>query len=339
MKKIRQNKIKEVLREAGNYAPKIDIKAIIDKQPKNISICSVNNKPLSKNQKKQKVKIIFNKKQEESVSSAKGKIKFKPIFALAVALCLIVATVFPLSVSLINSLNTLLYIDAADTVVLSVDYTGKVKAAAIVDNIQNGQLNALTGAKTCAANADDNIQKTFPNLKNKKVEEAVASAVDYLNKKGSLDDGVELIISTVCKNSGYAKKIADRAKRGAEQKVSFDTVIVVAGNTKKTEQNMSPAKQKYLNEALTLDTGYTKEQLKSFSAGFLRKLCGYTGNSDDKDKENKDNNGKGNNNGENGNGGENNGNNGDDKGDNGNNGNGGEKGNGDNNGKGNKDGN
>ena len=273
-------------------------------------------------QKEHKNKVILNKKQKEKDNYAKQKVRLKPILALAMVLCLIAVIVFPLSISLVNSLNTLLYIDATDTIVFSVDYTGKVKTAAIVFDLQNFQSFVTAGARTCSANADyteSESEIVFPDLKNQKVEEAVAKAVDYLTKKGGINDDDELIISTVCKNNDYAKKIADRAKRGAEQKAQ-GTVIVMAGNNKKLEKNnnMSPAKLKYLNEALTLETGYTKEQLESFSTGFLRKLCGYSGNTDNKEN-------KGNNNG-NGNNNENGGNNGSDKGNSDNNNNDGDNG-------------
>jgi thiaminase len=90
-----------------------------------------------------------------------------------------------------------------------------------------------------------------------------------------LPDGCELIISTVGKNKNRAGKVAELARSAAlahRSGLLDEATVTVVENIRENIKNISPARQRFLKEAILAGTGYTEEELNSFSAGYLRYL-------------------------------------------------------------------
>ncbi len=227
-------------------------------------------------------------------------------YAIAAMLAIIILAGVPVGAVSYDTANTTeLYIDAEDSVKLVVGPLGRVRSAELLsyDDVNIGEITAAAGvgagkmlmsggqAKGFAALAaavtvtdtlsstdgnDNEIAGRLAELRGKKVSAAVDTLINYLSENDMLPEGCELIISTAGKNNKRARKVAELARSAAltnpSGRLDGENVTVIE-NMSEAGKNISPAKQRFLKEAISAGTGYTEEELTNFSAGYLRYLA------------------------------------------------------------------
>lgn len=232
-------------------------------------------------------------------------------YAIAAMLAIIILAGVPVGAVSYDVANTTeLYIDAEDSVKLVVGPFGRVRSAELLsyDDVNIGELTAaaadigtgkgflfggqakgfaaLFAVSPAAVMATDTLSSTDGNdneiadrlaeLRGKKVSAAVDKLINYLADNDMLPEGCELIISTAGKNNKRAGKVAELARSAAltNQSGLLDGEnVTVIENMREAGKNISPAKLRFLKEAIIAGTGYTEEELKNFSAGYLRYLA------------------------------------------------------------------
>jgi hypothetical protein len=230
----------------------------------------------------------------------------KFVYAVAALLAFAVLAGIPVGAIAYDSANTTeLYIDSEESVKLVVSPRGTVRSAELlmsddadidIDNdignaasaaYQYGALSVISpisalalGSSTSSVAAADSsicdICGKLAELKGKEVSAAVDMVVSYMSDFDMLPDGCELIISTVGKNNSRAGKVAELARAAAlkNKKAMLDEdTVTVLENIREAVKNISPAKLKFLKEAMAVSTGYTEKELRAFSAGYLRYLA------------------------------------------------------------------
>ena len=197
-----------------------------------------------------------------------------PVLCTVCALLLVIGA--PLGMLTYDAMNTTtLYVETVETARLTVAANGKVRevyyAGSFVPEIASDSLPGTMLA----------IQPTTELLAGMQVEEAVDMVLAYMVAQGSVEQGCEVVISAICKNENRGAEMIRRAseavKRNEDVVQAQATVVsehsVQIGKGEDT-QNSSPARDKYLAELLaSMDNEYLREELESFSTGFLRFLC------------------------------------------------------------------
>ena len=226
--------------------------------------------------------------------------KRKPSFArrllpaLCVACCALLMIGAPAGFFAYDAHNTTtVYIETTETAMLTVGASGKVKEV----SYQSGG-NTLALAEGTSPRLLSDAPATA-DLRGMEGEDAIKLVIDHMTQNGSMEDGCEVVVSTVCKNNERGNKIAERvgqAVREKAEKLIADIAVVVEKNMERKPEKAadgterSPARDRYLSEVmdtLLANGTYTVEELENFSTGFLRYLCAEH-DDDDKDMEDKE---------------------------------------------------
>lgn len=259
MKRSAKSMLEQQLRALGNAVPQIDLAAI-----KHDHVVT------------------------PTVKSKRRGIALRRVIPILCALCamlLVIGT--PIGMLTYDSMNTTtLYVEAVETAQLTVLASGKVK-----DVVYEGT-ELYTASAPLSGSTLLSVMPNTESLVGMQVEEAVDLIISYMLDAESMEQGCEVVISAVCKNKERGETMIDRACKAvrknekailAQVSVVFEKAVDAHGQS---EKGHSPAREKYLEELLSqVQVEYTKEELESFSTGFLRFLCAEWDNGKDDDKE------------------------------------------------------
>jgi len=279
-KNMRRTDIEKALRNIGERTPKIDLNSI---------------------KTAHSVRPIEGDKINKGITKAitpSLPMRRRIAYAVAAMLAIVIFAGIPVGAISYNAVNTTeLYIDAEESVRLVVGPFGRVRGAELLSydvEIDEEMAAAYQPLGTLSVSSlpsmlalslgetaidsivDESVSDKLKTLKGKKIDTAVDMVINYLAENDMLPEGCEVIISTVGKNDNRAGKVALIARAAALQNKKAmlnDKTVTVLENIKEAVKNVSPAKLKFLKEALLTQTGFTNEELSGFSAGFLRYLA------------------------------------------------------------------
>jgi len=257
MKRYSQRKIEKALKDMGRRAPSVDLAAIKAE-------CG---------DKEETAKVLPTPRTYRAPRN-----RFATLAAVA---CLLLLVLLPVGgVKLNGAYTTALYIEAEDSVVLTVSPFGKVKGAVWKSSTGDTFVASAPQGSLLVLSCSAAEMTAFPvEVNGLDVEEAVDAVIDYMESSALLPEGCEVIISSVAGSEKRAERVAAKAQQAIlnNRDTSLDATRVVveraAGAVKGEESDVhSPAKEKYLNDLKDIPTSYTEEELKEFSTGYLRYL-------------------------------------------------------------------